>query len=141
MHVDFLHPKEKSAPNEGPDSYDFFPTVIGRETFLNVVMIGKDDDGHPTKGYLFLRYKFSGNNVLTMWRMSQEMPAAAIRAGRLKGLVKQSSSTLAQPPRPDLDVTLLDSSANIVRYIENSNLDELFSDKLKGFCRIKPQGK
>jgi hypothetical protein len=141
MHVDIIHPKEKREPNELPDSYDFFPSVIGKETFLNVVMIGKDDDGLPTKGYLFVRYKFSGNNVLTMWLMSQEVPAAAIHAGKLKGLIKQNGLTLAQPARPDMDVTLLDTSATIVKFIQNSSLDGLFDNKMNGFYRVKPTDK
>lgn len=141
MHVDIIHPKEKREPNELPDSYDFFPSVIGKGTFLNVVMVGKDDKGHPTKTYLFLRYKFSGNNVLNMWMMSQEVPATAIHTGKLKGLVKQNGSILGQPSRPDVDVTLQDTGANIVKFIQNSNIDELFNNKMNGFYRVKPTDK
>jgi len=141
MHVDIIHPNEKREPNELPDSYDFFPSVIGKETFLNVVVIGKDDDDRPTKGYLFVRYKFSGNNVLTMWLMSQEVPAAAIHAGKLKGLVKQNGLTLADPSRPDIDVTLEDTGANIVKFIQNSNLDDLFNNKMNRLYRIKATAK
>ena len=72
MHVDIIHPKEKSEPNELPDSYDFFPTVLGKETFLNVVMVGKDTQGHPTKSYMILRYKFTNDHVLHMWMLSDE---------------------------------------------------------------------
>lgn len=141
MHVDIIHPNEKLEPNEQPDSYDFFPTIIGRETFLNLVMVGKDDSGHPAKTYLFLRYKFSSNNVLQMWMMSDDLSAAAIRAGKLKGLVKQNGTTLGQPSRPDVDVTLRDSSAHIVKFFQGADLDELFNNKLNGFARVKPTGK
>jgi hypothetical protein len=141
MHVDIIHPNEKREPNEQPDSYDFFPSVIGKETFLNVVMIGKDDSGHPTKTYLFIRYKFSGTNVLKMWMMSDELTAAAVRAGKLKGLVKQNGATLGQPSRPDVDVTLQDLSAHIVNFFQSANLDELFNNKLNGFERVSPTDK
>jgi hypothetical protein len=76
-----------------------------------------------------------------MWMMSQDLPAAAIRAGKLKGLVKQNGLTLAQPARPDVDVALQDTGANIVKFIQNSNLDELFNNKMNGFYRVKASGK
>jgi len=131
MHVEIIpdRPEDKPRPDELPQSYDFFPTVIGKETFLNVVMVGKDDKDHPTKAYLFLRYKFSGKNILHLWMMSQELPAAAIHAGKLKGLLIDS------------DVSLQDTGANIVKFIQNSNLDDLFKDKLNGFDRVMPAGK
>jgi hypothetical protein len=142
MQVDIIHPKENREPNEPPDSYDFFPTVIGKNTFLNVVMIGKDDEGHPTKAYLFLRYRFDGNNVLHMWRMSDALSAAAIRAGKLKGLIQQNGVTVAQPAaNTDVDVVLQDTGANIVKFIQNSDVDELFDNKMNGFYRVKPPGK
>jgi len=124
-----------------PEEYDLFPSVIGKNTFLNVVMLGKDDKGNPTKTYVFIRYKFSGDDILNMWTLSQDLPAAAIRAGKLKGLVKQNDLTLSQPARPDVDVTLQDTSANIVKFIQNSNIDDLFKDKMNPLNRVKPAGK
>jgi len=131
MHVEIIpdRPDDKPGPDELPQSYDFFPTVIGKETFLNVVMVGKDDNGYPTKTYLFLRYKFSGKNILRMWMMSQELTAADIHAGKLKGVLVDS------------DVYLQDSGANIVKFIQNSDLDELFNDKMNGFYRITSRDK
>lgn len=136
MHVDIIHPKEKSEPNELPDSYDFFPTVLGKETFLNVVMVGKDTQGHPTKSYMILRYKFTNDHVLHMWMLSDEKAAAAVRTGKLKGLIKDNGPALGQPGRRDFDVTLQDTSGNVARFIQGSDLDDLFNNKLNGFYRV-----
>jgi len=145
MHV-VITPKPTDTGNRPsmvdnkPEAYDLFPTVIGNHTFLNVVVIGKDDQDHPTKTYVFLRYTISPNHVLQMWMLSQDETAAAVQSGKLKGKVKQNGNTLAQPPRPDVDVTLLDTSANIARFIQNSNPEALFSEKMNPLHRIKPTG-
>jgi hypothetical protein len=146
MHV-VITPEQTDAGNRPsmidrkPEEYDFFSTVIGKDTFLNVVMVGKNDKNRTVKTYVFLRYKFLSDHILNMWMMSQDLPAAAIRAGKLKGLVKQNGLTLAQPARPDVDVALQDTGANIVKFIQNSNLDELFNNKMNGFYRVKASGK
>ncbi len=139
MHVDIVpdHPDSKSKINRTPESYDFFPTVIGKNTFLNVVQ--RDENDHA-KSYLFIRYKISGNR-LRLWLMSQQLPAAAIRAGKLKGLVSPDGVDIAQKPAPDIDVTLNDSSENIVKFIQASNLDRLFDTPMTPFYRVKPAGK
>jgi hypothetical protein len=138
MHVEIIPAK---AGDKG-DSYDLFPTVIGNTTFLNVVMIGKDDQGHPTKSYVFVRYLISSDNVLQMWMMSQDAAAAAVRAGKLKGIVHQDKSLMVgQPPHPDVDVTLLDTSANIVKFIQSADVTALFSEEREPLYRVKPVGK
>jgi hypothetical protein len=139
MHVEIIPAKA----GEKTDSYDFFPTVIGNNTFLNVVLIGKDDQGHPTKAYVFVRYSISGNRVLQMWRMSQDAAAAAVRAGKLTGIVDQDKNPMmvGQPPHPEVDVTLHDTGSKIVKFIQNSGVDELFSDTMEPLYRVMPTGK
>lgn len=127
MHVEIT----ETPPKLKPDSYDFFPTVIGDDTFLNVRIIGKDDQGRAKKSYVFLRYSISSDHVLSMWMMSQDKVAAAVRAGKLKGTVHQDKNPMmtGTPPHPDLDVALEESSANLVKFIQDSNADSLFDDK------------
>jgi hypothetical protein len=139
MHVVITH---KQA-DQKPDEYDFFPTVIGKNTFLNVVLVGKDDNGHTNKAYVFVRYTIDRNRVLQMWRMSQDAAAAAVRAGKLKGTVHQDKNPMmvGDPPHPDVDVTLQDTSANMVKYIQDANLTALFSDKMEPLYRVKATGK
>jgi hypothetical protein len=132
-----------SMINRKPEEYDFFPTVIGGNTFLNVVLVGQDDQGPPSKAFVFVRYTISGNGMLQMWRMSQDLAAAAVRAGKLRGTVHQDKSPMmvGEPPHPDMDVALQDTSANIVKFIQNSNVDTLFSDKMEPLYPVKPTGK
>jgi hypothetical protein len=139
MHVEIIPAKA----GDKEDSYDLFPTVIGNTTFLNVVMIGKDDHGHPTKAYVFVRYSISPDHVLQMWMMSQDAAAAAVRAEKLKGIVHQDKHplTVGQPPHPDVDVTLQDTGANIVKFIQSADVTALFSEEREPLYRVKPTGK
>ena len=139
MHVVITH---KQA-DQKPDEYDFFPTVIGNNTFLNVVLIGKDDQGHPTKSYVFVRYLISSDHVLRRWMMSRDAMAAAVRAGRLKGTVHQDKNPMmvGDPPHPDVDVTLQDTSVNMVKFILGVDLTALFNDKMEPLYRVKATGK
>jgi hypothetical protein len=140
MHVDIIPDPHSSQANDVPESYDFFPSVIGKDTFLNIVSVGKDDKGAPTKTYQFFRYTVSDDHVLKVWGMSNKLTAAAVRAGKLKGLLKPSGYTVDQPPRPDFDVTLQDTSANIATFIQGSNIDALFGGKATSYDRVKPAG-
>jgi len=137
MHVEII----PSKAGEKTDSYDFFPTTIGSTTFLNVQ--NEDDDGHPIKGYFLLRYTISGDHVLQMWMVSQDAAAAAVRAGKLKGIVHQDKNPMmvGQPPHPDVDVTLQDTTANLVTFIQGTDVDTLFSDKCDPLYRVKSTGK
>ncbi len=134
MHVTITEPGKK----EKPESYDLFPTVIGRHTFLNVVMTGKDDKGRPTKNYFFIRYSISSDHELRMWSMSQDEAASAIREGKLKGIVKEDKNPLTtrRLSHPDVDVVLQDTSANLFRYIQKHDVDDLFDDEMSSSKRV-----
>ncbi|MCE0484166.1 MAG: hypothetical protein LV479_08015 [Methylacidiphilales bacterium] len=112
-----------------PEEYDFFPTVIGNETFLNVRLIDKDKQGHPLKTYTFLRYSISPDRILRMEMISQDAVAEAVRAGKLKGTIHQDKNPLmvGQPAHPDIDVTLHDSTSRLFAFLRDSNRDTLFS--------------
>ncbi len=73
--------------------------------------------------------------------ISDDLAAAAVRTGKLKGLVQQTGQTLTQPTRPDLDVTLKETSSNITRFLASSNLDEVFDRQMNGFYRVKTTDK
>jgi hypothetical protein len=118
--------------------YDFFPTVISGTSFLNVQGAVADSDGHPSKNYVFLRYTISSGDVLQMWMISQDAVIAAVRAGKLKGIVHQDRIS-PHNGDADHDVTLLDTSANLVKFIRNSNVHALFNDEMEPLYRVKPQ--
>jgi len=125
-----------------PETYDLFPTVIGRYTYLNVKVTGDDDEDQSGPSYVFVRYTVSGDRVLQMWMISQDAAADAVRAGWIKGVIHQDKDPLmvGKPPRPDVDVTLQDTSANLVALIQNSNVKRLFSEKMETLYRVKPAG-
>ena len=62
--------------------------------------------------------------------MSQNEVAAAVKAGRLEGKVHQDKNPImtGTPPRPDVDVNLTDTGANLTKYIRGSDLDKLFTN-------------
>jgi len=142
MHVIITH-KQPGMLDQKPEEYDFFATMIGNNTFLNVEMAGKDDQGHPTKSYVFVRYSISPDHVLQRWMMSRDAAAAAVRAGKLKGTVHQDKNPpmVGEPPHPDVDVTLQDTSANIVKFIQCADVTALFSEKMDSLYPGKPTGK
>ncbi len=133
MHVDVI----PSNPRDKRDSYDFYPTTIGKNSYLNVVLIG-DDKAHPSKAYTFIRYTISDNSVLHLWTISQDATAAAVRAGKLRGIVRQDKDAIMEgnPPHPDVDVALTDASATLAKFVEDSNATELFNDKMEPLERI-----
>lgn len=139
MHVDII----SSKPGDKMDSYDFYPTTIGNNNYLNVVITGKDDDGKPTKAYTFIRYTISHGRALQMWKISQDVTAAAVKAGKLKGTVHQDKSPMmvGTPPRPDVDVSLTGSTASLAKYVRNADVSTLFSDKMEPLYRVNPSEK
>jgi hypothetical protein len=115
MHVDVL----KDGANT--ESYDFYPTAIGKNTFANVVVTKPDGHISSHKAYTFIRYSLSENRVLKMWSMSSEFIFGAVKSGKLQG------STLSQDKDPD--VVLSDSSDNLVKFIKSADLDKLFTNE------------
>ncbi len=128
MHLEVL---KKNQPS---DSYDLFPTTIGKQKFLNVIQLVKDDKGEITRqGYYIVLYNISPDHVLTTRIMDQDKAAALVKAGKLKGIVKRngdsSTANPLAPSQPDVDVTLQDSGADLVKFIEKSGTKSLFRDK------------
>ena len=69
--------------------------------------------------------------------------AAAVRAGKIKGVVHENKDSMlaGKPGHPDVDVNLTDSSANLVRFLQTADLDQLFSTKLDILYRVELAGK
>jgi len=135
MHVEMIPDKA----GEKTDAYDLFPTVIGDNTFLNVLTTGNDEQGHPRKSYTFVRYAVSSDHTLQMWMISQDQAAAAVRAGKIQGVVHENKHAITpgQPAHADVDVTFQDSSENLFKCVQNSDVDVLFNDKLETLYRVR----
>jgi len=132
MRLTITHPDKK----EKLESYDLFPSIIGKRTFLNVRTSGKDERGRTVKGYYIVRYSISSSHVLTMWPLSSDAMADAVREGKLKGIVHRNNDILDDSPHSDVDVTLQDSGANLSRFIQSHDSDDVFGDKMNPLKRV-----
>ena len=126
------------VPDKADDktqSYELFASTIGQNHFLNAM--DTDIAGHSTESYTFVRYEVRGNHTLQIWMMSQDQAAADVRAGKVKGIVHVNSFPKdSKSSAPDVDVTLTDSTANLNKYLQHSNLDDLFSLEMKPLRRV-----
>ena len=130
---------EDRKKNKPPESYDMFVTVIDGNRFLNVQYFDKDDKGHAAKcGYYIVHYKVSGR-ILSTWWLDQDKTAEVVRTGKLKGIFQQDKNPMmiGNPPHPDVNVTLQDSGANMVKFIRNAGPKALFSDKADEMFRVE----
>ena len=134
----WMHIKGRKKDKPG-DSYDTFVTVIDGNRYLNVRLLGKDEQGHPPKKEFFLfRYEVAGH-VLTTWDIDQDKADEAVRTGKLKGTIRQDKNAMkvGNPPHPDFDVLLQDSGVNMVKFIQHARPKALFSDKASEMVRVE----
>ena len=131
-----------SMVNRNPETYDLYCTTLGVQTFLNVRIAGKDTQGRPSTGYVFYRYKVAPDQTLHSWIMSADETADAIRAGELKGTIHQDAHPLmaGNPPHPDVNVHLTDSSENLVKFITRKGALDLFGDEGEPLTRVATKG-
>lgn len=122
MHVDVLKNGTQT------DSYNFYSTTIGKNTFANVIFTNKDNPALPPTGYTFIRYSTSEAGTLKMWSLSSDATAAAVRAGKLNGSVSADK---------DKDVYLTDDPATLVKFFQKANLDKLFTNEVT-LVQVKP---
>jgi len=115
MHVDILKAGAKT------DSYDFYSTTIGKNTFANVIFTNKDNPALPPTGYTFVRYSLSDAGTLKISSLSPQATAAAVQAGKLKGTVT---------PGKDPEVFLTDSDKDLAKFMKNADLDKLFTNEM-----------
>jgi hypothetical protein len=130
--------KRPSKIDRAPETYDFYVTTIGDQTYLNVKMVDKDHkDGMPVT-YLFYRYKIASDGTLHFWPMGQDEMADFVRTGKIKGTVHQDAHPMmsGNPPKPDVDVHLTDSSENLVKFIVRHGADA-FGDETEPLTRVR----
>ena len=102
----------------GDNSYDFFPSMLGKDTFLNLLVLDKSH-GTSVKTYTFYRYEISQCSILHFWYMSEKPVIKAINAGKLKGIISGGKPKTA---------LIQDSSENIQAFILRSNPHRLFKE-------------
>jgi len=125
MHVDVLKAGAKT------DSYDFFSTTVGKNTFANVVLNNKDNPALPPTAFTFIRYSTSTTGTLKMWSLSSKASAAAVHSGKLKGSVSADKNE---------DVYLTDDSDVLFKFLQKADLDKLFTNEIT-LTKVESQNK
>jgi hypothetical protein len=124
--------KKKDQP---PQEYDAFVTVLGKLRILNVLNVEKDAKGNVKKSYILNIYEASANKFTIYW-IDQEKAADLIRAGKLKGTIKENKSSAG--PQADMTVQITDTTANIVALLNAQGPDALYDSKPSDFFRLGP---
>lgn len=123
----WMHAEE--IDGEAVTKYDFYPTVIGKHRFLNVRPYGTLANGRFKKGtdYFILRYEVTADNTLTLWSIPTEKAARIIRSGKLKGSIDKGGAVYFE-----------DTSENIRKFLQGTNIKALFSQRQNGIYQKQP---
>ncbi|MEO6053267.1 MAG: hypothetical protein ABIP97_04575 [Chthoniobacterales bacterium] len=118
----WMHLEEVPSKKGGttPAFYDFYPTAIGSQRFLNIRMTEYDAKNRPKKrrGYIFAHYEVSKKGTLSFCTMSDEEMAKVVKTGKLKGHVEKGQYLT--------DVFINDSTENLVTFLKTTNLKTIF---------------
>ena len=135
----WFHVAEIDLREEAKDDkeYNVFPTKIGKAHFLNVRAFVKEEENgaaKENKNYWFVRYEIAADGTLSIWSMDEELVEKAIKAGKLKGTVEDKKSDNEKIRQ----VTLKDSTANLVKFIEKSGAEKLFHNEYGKYRKAPP---
>ena len=99
--------------------FEVFTTPVGTSQFMNIkiIKVGLLEMG-DTPPYLLAKYEVDDSGKLYIQLLSPEEVAQGIDDGILKGEIKD---------KKDNEIYITDSSENLIRFIENSDIDKLFS--------------
>jgi hypothetical protein len=104
-----------------------FPTVLGDNTYLNVVLDEKQVKLLDAKGwnadvvecYTFIKYQLDGDK-LVVWAIDDKAKEQAIKDGKIKGVAEK-----------DKPAIFTDTAENVDRFITNAG-DTLWDTKKPG---------
>jgi hypothetical protein len=133
----WMHVKD-TKKDKPASEYDLLATTIDGQHFFSCRPVGLDEQGHRFKEqYYIFRYEISGKTFSQFW-LDQDKAAAAIRSGKLKGVIHQLDKVTmgGNPPHPDFDVTLQDSTENLAKFIQKEGPKALFNDKSSELVRM-----
>lgn len=131
--IPWLHVLSADLARDSADDaeYNVYPTVIGKAHILNIQRLSKDDNGEAKRFYFF-RYEIASDDTLSLWGMNEQLVIKAIEGGKLKGSIEKKSSDTNR------DVTLTDSTANLVKFIEKSGPEKVFSQESSKYRKAPP---
>jgi hypothetical protein len=126
---------DSSSANKKSESNLFFVTTIGDDTYLNMRSVGEGSRA----SYSLFRYTINPDQTLHMWGLSQDEMAAAVRAGKLKGTVREHRTT-GHPPHTDIDVYLTDSSEHLMKFISRHDPTDIFDAETDPLTKVWTRG-
>ena len=111
---------------EPPDEYLAYSTVLGSESYLNVVIDPKqvkllDEKGwksEAVQSYTFLKYQVDGDKMVALV-IDEKAKEQAVRSGKIMGMTKSNVATFT------------DTTENIARFITDAG-DNLWETKEPG---------
>ena len=107
--------------------YTMFPTIIGDQRYMNL-----REKGNGDKPYYFARYTLSKNGILTIWLMSENPVAKAVKADKLTGKVTANNVG----GNESHDISLTSSTATLNAFVRNSDPTLLFAEKFGTFKKV-----
>ncbi|MEN6407899.1 MAG: hypothetical protein ABFC77_15705 [Thermoguttaceae bacterium] len=134
--------QDKDGSIERPTEILAFPTSIGKNRYLNVVVTEDEKLDLLTKngwnpelvhGYFILKYRIQ-DDVLTLWNMDQDAKRRAIEAGTIQGEIGKKDSTIGQ------SVCFTDTPEKLTALLTSPEGDKLFNKSPEGlqvYKRIK----
>ena len=152
LHIGILNAKKMVAVivEHKPDArletmrFAFFPTQTQTRRYVNVRMEDiADDMMPPTQGYIFIKYQITGQTQLAFYSMTRPPVVVAIRDGALKGRLTYgrhaptggAKATSSATKKRLTAVTISDSSANILQFVDGGDHSILFSESMR-FIRV-----
>ena len=117
--------KHNKGNVEPAGEFLIFPTALGDKTYLNVVVLGRDDKPIKNLGekgwkavevdsYTFYKYKFDGDKLL-LYGIDEEAKKKAIKSGKVTGTIENNS------------VKFTDTTENVARFVKEAG-DSLWTE-------------
>ena len=110
---------------------DGFPAVANRRNYMNVKFRAEADKVYDpaVENYYILRYAVSADGAgLDVWAMAEDVVVDALVNGRINGM--------ADPAGTARNVHITDSTVAIRDFVEYSNPDRVFGEKVASLRRV-----
>ncbi|MGD9647132.1 MAG: hypothetical protein AB7U73_15585 [Pirellulales bacterium] len=128
-------PNNRAA--EAPSGTRFFVTQIGGEDFGSWVFPQEEKDRGKPVHFAFYKYRVTPEQ-LEIWDMDRDATAAAIEAGKLKGVVRRKQRTNAGDAAEYEELRITDSSENIAKFLADGGAKSCFLESGKAtYQRVK----
>ena len=128
-------PNNRAA--EAPSGTRFFVTRIGDDDYGNWVFPQEEKDRGKPVHYTFYKYRVKPD-ALEIWDMDRHATAAAIEAGKLKGVVRRKAQVNPTDAVEYDELLITDTSTNIASFLAAGGAKSCFLESGKvTYQRVK----